>query len=519
MRVFELATTSELLAKTSKRTEKLKVLAELIARSEPSDRGLVALYLSGVIAQDKLGVGYAQLGSLRESPAAPEPTLEVRDLDSTLSEIAAIRGAGSAARRLELLRALLARATTSEQRFISRLVLGELRQGALESLVIDAIADAAKVPRPAVRRAQMLISDLVHVTDLAFDRGESGLTEVGLQLFRPVQPMLADSAADVAEALTRLGRAVFEYKLDGARVQIHKRDDEIRIYTRTLNDVTGALPETVDLARGLGARELILDGEVIALRADGTPWPFQETMRRFGRKLDVAGLRGELPLSTFIFDCLYLDGRTLLDAPQSERVEILERIVPPTSRVPRLVTDDLERAETFMRASLDSGHEGLMAKACDARYAAGNRGSNWIKLKVAHTFDLVVLAAEWGSGRRSGWLSNLHLGARDPNGGFVMLGKTFKGLTDELLRWQTEALLAREARRDQYTVYVRPELVVEIAFNDLQRSSHYPGGLALRFARVKRYRPDKTAEQADTIDQLRAHYARSVREAEEPEAG
>jgi DNA ligase-1 len=327
--------------------------------------------------------------------------------------------------------------------------------------------------------------------------------------------MLADSAADVAEALERLGRAIFEYKLDGARVQIHKRDDDIRIYTRTLNDVTAALPEAVDLARSMQARELILDGEVIALRADGTPWPFQETMRRFGRKLDVDGLRGELPLSTFIFDCLFIDGRTLLDAPQSERVTVLERVVPPIAQVPRLITDNVERAEAFMRASLDTGHEGLMAKACDAAYAAGNRGSNWIKLKVAHTFDLVVLAVEWGSGRRSGWLSNLHLGARDPNGGFVMLGKTFKGLTDELLRWQTEALLALEERRDAHTVYVRPELVVEIAFNDLQRSSHYPGGLALRFARVKRYRPDKTADQADTIDQVRAHYARSIREDQE----
>jgi DNA ligase-1 len=512
MRVFDLAQTSEQLAKTSKRTEKLKLIATTIADAPPAHRGLTALYLSGSITQNKLGVGYAQLGSLRNQPAAESPTLEVQDLDKTLSEVAATRGQGSAARRLELLQQLMSRATAPEQQFIARLVLGELRQGALESLVIDAIADAAKVPRPSVRRAQMLINDLAHVTDLAFNDGEPALTNVGLQLFRPVQPMLADSAADVAEAIERLGRAIFEYKLDGARVQIHKRDDDIRIYTRTLNDVTAALPETVDLARSMHARELILDGEVIALRADGTPWPFQETMRRFGRKLDVDGLRGELPLSTFIFDCLFIDGRTLLDAPQSERAAVLERVVPPLAQVPRLVTDNLEQAEAFMRASLDTGHEGLMAKACDAVYAAGNRGSNWIKLKVAHTFDLVVLAVEWGSGRRSGWLSNLHLGARDPNGGFVMLGKTFKGLTDELLRWQTEALLALEERRDAHIVYVRPELVVEIAFNDLQRSSHYPGGLALRFARVKRYRPDKTAAQADTIDQVRAHYARSIRE-------
>lgn len=512
MRVVELAETSELLAQTSKRNEKLKLIAALLLRAEAKDRGLVALYLSGALTQSKLGVGYAQLSALREHVGATEPSLEVLELDGILTEVAAVRGAGSAARRLELMRSLLARATPIEQQFIARLIVGELRQGALESLVIDAIADAAKAPRPAVRRAQMLMSDLRAVTDLTFDHGEAALVQVGLQVFRPVQPMLADSAADVAEALERLKQAVFEYKLDGARVQIHKQGDDVRIYTRTLNDVTPALPETVELAHEIDARDIILDGEVIALRADGSPWPFQETMRRFGRKLDVAGLQAELPLSTFIFDCLYLNGKTLLDVPQTERVAILERVVPPTSQVPRLITDDSDRAQKFMQASLDSGHEGLMAKACDATYAAGNRGSNWLKLKVAHTFDLVVLAAEWGSGRRKGWLSNLHLGARDPNGGFVMLGKTFKGLTDELLKWQTEQLLAREVKRDAYTVYVRPELVVEIAFNDIQRSPHYPGGLALRFARVKRYRDDKTAAEADTIDQLRAHYARAIRE-------
>jgi DNA ligase-1 len=360
----------------------------------------------------------------------------------------------------------------------------------------------------------MLIGDLAQVAQLAFERGDAGLVAAGLEVFRPVQPMLADSAEDVAEALIRLGKAAFEYKLDGARVQAHKRGDEIRIYTRTLNDVTPAVPETVELVRSLAAKELILDGEVIALRADGSPWPFQETMRRFGRRLDIDSLRAELPLSTFFFDCLYLDGRTLLDTPQSERIATLDALLPEQSRVPRLVTDQLQAAEAFMQRSLATGHEGLMAKACDAVYAAGNRGSNWIKLKLAHTLDLVVLAAEWGSGRRSGWLSNLHLGARAADGGFVMLGKTFKGLTDELLRFQTEALLARETHRDAMTVFVRPELVVEIAFNDIQRSPHYPGGLALRFARVKRYRPDKTPEQADTIDQVRKHYLRSVRQEE-----
>jgi DNA ligase-1 len=512
MRLAELASTSEQVGQTSKRTEKLKLLAARIAEAPAGERGLLALYLSGAIAQSKINVGYAQLGALRDQTPASDASLELAEVHGRLGELAAVRGAGSSARRLELLRGLLARATASEQRFLVRLLLGELRQGALESLVLDAVADAARVPRPSVRRAQMLIGDLLQVTQLAFEQGQAGLDGAGLQVFRPVQPMLADSAEDVAEALARLGKAAFEYKLDGARVQAHKRREEVRIYTRALNEVTEAVPETVELVRGLPAQELILDGEVIALRADGSPWPFQETMRRFGRRLDVDSLRRELPLSTFFFDCLYVDGRTLLDAAQAERMTVLDNLLPEPNRVPRLVTDQLELAEAFMQRSLATGHEGLMAKACDAAYAAGNRGSNWIKLKLAHTFDLVVLAAEWGSGRRSGWLSNLHLGARAADGGFVMLGKTFKGLTDELLRYQTEALLARETHRDGMTVYVRPELVVEIAFNDLQRSPHYPGGLALRFARVKRYRPDKTAEQADTIEQVRQHYLRSVRE-------
>lgn len=512
MRLEELATTSQRVANTSKRTEKLKLLAACIASASPTGRGLVASYLSGAIRQAKLGIGYAQLRALGQLTSTEPSTLTVQELDAALDAIAGARGAGSNARRLELLQDLLSRVSAAEQQFLMRLMLGELRQGALESLVLDAIASAAEVPKDRVRRAQMLISDIAEVTHLAFERGVEGLAAVGLQVFRPVQPMLADSAQDVAEALSRLGRAVFEYKLDGARVQVHKREADVRVYTRTLNEVTHAVPETVALARALPARELILDGEVIALRPDGTPWPFQETMRRFGRKLDAPELRGELPLSTFIFDCLYVDGRTLLDEPQSARASELAALVPLSAQMPRIVTDDLAVAEAFMQAALETGHEGLMAKACDAVYAAGNRGSNWLKLKTAHTLDLVVLAAEWGSGRRAGWLSNLHLGARAADGGFVMLGKTFKGLTDELLRFQTQALLAREIQRDAHTVYVRPELVVEIAFNDLQRSPHYPGGLALRFARVKRYRDDKSAADADTFEQVQAIYARSVRE-------
>jgi DNA ligase-1 len=319
--------------------------------------------------------------------------------------------------------------------------------------------------------------------------------------------MLAEPCSDVASALAQLSAAAFEYKLDGARIQAHRRGDEVRVYTRAGNEVTGAVPEVVELVQSFSEPELVLDGEVIALRPDGKPYPFQETMRRFGRKLDIEALRQTLPLSAFFFDCLYITGRSLLDAPTTERIAILEALVPEHARMPRLVTSDQAAAERFAAAALAAGHEGVMAKASDAPYAAGKRGAHWLKIKRAHTLDLVVLAAEWGSGRRKGFLSNLHLGSLDPTTGqFVMLGKTFKGLTDELLQFQTRALQERETHRDSYTVYVRPELVVEIAVSDIQKSPRYPAGLALRLARVKRYRPDKTAEQASTLDEVRALY-------------
>jgi DNA ligase-1 len=510
MLLRELADLSRRLAETRKRTEKTALIATLLANAAAEERGLAALYLSGATRQSKLGVGYAQLGNARDQPASEEATLRVREVDEVLEALANIRGAGSAKKRMDTLRSLLARATAEEQSFLIRLMLGELRQGALESLLLDAIGVAAGVPAAAVRRAQMLSGDLLEVVEVAFARGEGGLAEIDLTLFRPLQPMLAEPAADPAEALEKLGRAVLEVKLDGARVQVHRRDDEVHVYTRSLNEVTYAVPELVELVKALPARELVLDGEVIALRPDGSPLPFQETMRRFGRKLDVEGLKQQLPLSTFFFDCLHVDGHSLLNAPTTERIAALGRVVPAENQVARITTDQVAEAEAFFQSTLDSGHEGLMAKALEAPYFAGSRGASWLKLKQAHTFDLVVLAAEWGSGRRSGWLSNLHLGARDAeNGGFVMLGKTFKGLTDELLRWQTEQFLARETHRDDYTVYVRPELVVEIALNDVQTSPHYPAGLALRFARVKRYRPDKAAADADTLEQIRALHTRS----------
>jgi DNA ligase-1 len=357
----------------------------------------------------------------------------------------------------------------------------------------------------------MLAGDLGAVAIAALTGGGEALAGFDVELFRPLQPMLAQTAEGVGEALSRLGGAAsLEAKLDGARVQVHRRGDEVRVFSRRLNEVTVAVPEVVEAARALPAHELILDGEVIALRPDRTPHPFQVTMRRFGRKLDVEAMRGELPLTPFFFDCLWRDGRELLSAPLAERAAALAELVPEAWRVERLVTSDAAAGDAFLRRTLDAGHEGVMAKALAAPYEAGSRGQSWLKVKLAKTLDLVVLAAEWGSGRRRGWLSNLHLGARDPAGGFVMLGKTFKGLTDETLAWQTERLLALAAGREGHVVHVRPELVVEIAYNDLQASPHYPAGLALRFARVKGYRPDKSAADADTLGTVREAYSRAT---------
>jgi DNA ligase-1 len=512
MRVAQLARHSRDVAETSKRNAKVALLSACLVEAEANLRGLVALYLSGSVRQAKLQVGYKLVLTARDTPPAALASLGVDELDSRLEAIASLAGKGSATERALQLRGLFAVATADEQSFLVRLLLGELRQGALESLLLDAIASAAQVPKQAVRRAQMLTSDLKQVCELAFASGEAGLRAVTLTLFRPIQPMLAEPAADVEDALAQLGRAAFEYKLDGARVQVHKRGDEVHVYSRALNEVTQALPELVTLTRALPAQELVLDGEVIALRQDGSPQPFQETMRRFGRKLDIDVLQRELPLASFLFDCLHVDGQSLLEESTTQRHARLCELVPEQNRMQRLITDSAEAADAFLGKALAEGHEGVMAKALDAPYFAGSRGASWLKIKQAHTLDLLVLAAEWGSGRRVGFLSNLHLGARDEETGEpVMLGKTFKGLTDELLRWQTDELLARETSRDAYTVFVRPELVVEIMFNDVQTSPHYAGGMALRFARVKRYRPDKLASQADTLAQVRAIHALSQR--------
>ena len=498
---------SQRVAASSKRGDKQRILSATLRACDGADRGLAALYLTGAVRQPKLFVGHAQLPRLRGLASAQTSTLSVRALDAALQGVAETGGKGSSARRMALLEALWTRATSAEQRFIVGLMLGELRQGALQSVVLDAAAAAAEVSPALLRRAFMLSGDLSEVVQLAFEGADAALGSVSLEVFRPVLPMLAEPCSDVQSALAQLPAAAFEYKLDGARVQVHRRGDEVRVYSRAGNEVTAAVPEVVELVRGFAEEALVLDGEVIALRADGRPFPFQETMRRFGRKLNVEALRRSLPLSVFFFDCLYHAGRSLLDAPTSARIVCLEAVAPWSARIPRLVTQDRDAAESFVASALAAGHEGVMAKACDAPYAAGKRGANWLKIKRAHTLDLVVLAAEWGSGRRQGSLSNLHLGALDAQTGrFVMLGKTFKGLTDELLQFQTRALQERETHRDHYTVYVRPELVVEIAVSDIQKSSRYPAGLALRLARVKRYRPDKSAEQASTLAQVRSLY-------------
>ena len=500
MRLGEVAEISRAVAGTAGRLEKIGHLAGLLARVPPDEIAIVIAFLSGEPRQGRMKIGGAALSGLRDVPPADAPQLELRDVDAIFDRVAGLAGTGSASGRTQLLRELMGRATAGEQDFLFRLLYGELRQGALEGVLTDAVARASGIPIAGIRRAAMLAGDLAPVARAALAEGEAGFAQFALRPFQPVQPMLADSAADVEAALTELGEASFEYKLDGARIQVHKADDDVRVYSRNLRDVTIAVPEVVAVTRAMPARSIVLDGEAIALRPDGSPLPFQETMRRFGRRLEVERLKETLPITPMFFDVLYLDGDALVDEPLSRRVSLLAEQSAAANLVPRLVTADSDAAAAFTQRALASGHEGVMAKAVGGMYAAGRRGSAWLKVKQARTLDLVVLAAEWGSGRRRGTLSNLHLGARDPeNGGFVMLGKTFKGLTDAMLAWQTKKFLELEIGRDDYTVYVRPEVVVEIAFNEVQASPHYPGGVALRFARVKRYRDDKTAAEADTI--------------------
>jgi DNA ligase-1 len=505
MRLAEIVATSGEVAATSGRLEKVERLGGLLKRLAPDEIEPAVAFLSGGPRQGRIGLGGRTLMDAAHVPPAAEASLEIGEVDAALGVVAGARGRGSAAARTAALHALLARATRGEQEFLIRLIAGELRQGALEGVLLDAVARAADLPPDRVRRAAMLAGTLPPVARAAIVEGEAGLSRFSLTLFQPVQPMLAGSADDVGDAIGSLGTASLEYKIDGARIQAHKLGGDVRVFSRNLRDVSAAVPEIVEAVRALPARDLILDGEAIALRPDGAPQPFQVTMRRFGRKLDVDLRRRDLPISPFFFDVLQIDGRPLVDHPQHERFAALSDLAPASLVVSHVETGDPTEADAFFERALAAGHEGVMAKSPGAAYAAGRRGQAWLKVKRARTLDLVVLAAEWGHGRRRGTLSNLHLGARDPDhGAFVMLGKTFKGLTDEMLAWQTARLLEREIGRDAHTVYVRPELVVEIAFNEIQTSPQYPGGLALRFARVKRYRPDKTAAQADTIDAVRA---------------
>ena len=497
--------TSRAVAATRSRKTKIEALAATLRACEPDEIATVVNVLTGEPRQGRIGVGWATMSAARTAAVgahdAPGPRVTVSELDAVLDRIQATTGPGSATARQELLGDLFARATAAEIDFVVRLLTGELRQGALAGLMADAIASAAHVPAPAVRRAAMLSGDLADAAHRALTTGAAALAEIGLEVLRPVQPMLAASAGSVAEALVATGRASVEWKLDGARIQVHRSGGEVRAFTRNLNDITARVPEVVEVVRAFPGRTFVLDGEAIGLTEDALPRRFQDTMSRFGTD-DAAS--HAMTLAPFFFDVLHLDGEDLLDRTLAERAAILTELVGDW-RVPAIETDDAAAAEAFLANALATGHEGVMVKALDARYEAGRRGAAWRKVKPVRTLDLVVLAAEWGHGRRRGWLSNLHLGARDPDtGDFVMVGKTFKGLTDQLLTWQTEQLQAIATGSDAYTVYVRPELVVEIALDGVQRSTRYPGGVALRFARVRAYRPDKAAADADTIEAVRA---------------
>ncbi|MGH9188395.1 MAG: ATP-dependent DNA ligase [Acidimicrobiales bacterium] len=500
----DLVATSGAVAATRARSKKVAALADLLRRLSPAEIAVATAVLAGQPRQGKVGIGWASVAAV-DRAAAVEPTLTIVEVDEAITLLQGTIGPGSAAARAGLLGELLGRATEAEADFLRRLLVGELRQGALEGVVTDAVAVAASIPGAAVRRASMLAGDLPTVAQLALTGGESRLAEIGLRLLNPIRPMLAASANDVAEALALTGPASVEWKLDGARIQVHRSGPDVRIYTRNLNDITGRVPGIVAAVRSLPVGQVILDGEAIGLDEgeQAGPGMFQDTMSRFGRQDGVAGAT----LGARFFDCLHVDGQDLIDHPLSDRLDILERVAGQW-RIPGQVTGDPAEGEGVLAEALAAGHEGVMVKAIGSTYDAGRRGGSWRKVKPVRTLDLVVLAAEWGHGRRQGWLSNLHLGARDPDtaGRFVMVGKTFKGLTDELLTWQTEQLQALRVDTDPegYVVEVRPELVVEVALDGVQVSTRYPGGVALRFARVRRYRPDKVAAEADTIDVVQA---------------
>ncbi len=503
-----LAQASVAVGATRARSQKISRLAALLRSLSDRELTLALHYLTGSAPQGKIGVGFALVTRAAESAPAAAPSLTLAEVDAALTTIAEAHGPGSGRVRESTLGNLFARATAPERDLLFGVLTGELRQGALEGLMVSALAAAEGLDEGLVRRGYMMSGDLAAVARAARTGGAAAVSALGLNVFRPILPMLAQTAEDVDEALAQLADPILEHKLDGARVQLHKDGDLIKVYSRGGLEVTAAVPEIVVHGLALPARRLVLDGEAIVFRPDGRPQPFQITMRRFGRTATTAehaALRAELPLAVRWFDCLLVDDDPVLDRPGHERRAALTGLAPADTVIPHLVTRDPAAAADFLAAAFAAGHEGIMAKDLAAPYAAGNRGAAWLKIKKVHTLDLVVIAVEQGSGRRRGWLSNLHLAARDPRtGGYVMLGKTFKGMTDELLAWQTRELGARELGRSGHVVHVRPELVVEIRFSDVQVSPTYPGGLALRLARVVRYRPDKSVAEAATIDEVRA---------------
>jgi DNA ligase-1 len=498
MLLADVVAVSAEVAATRSRLAKRAAIAGLLRAAEAGDVETIVAYLSGELRQRRTGVGWAAMMQL---PAATTvPSLELAEVDDAFERISRLSGPGSAAERTTAVADLFARATADEQAFLRGLVSGGLRQGALDGVMLDALAGASDVPGALIRRAVMLRGAIGPVAAAALEGGADAVAAFGLRVGQPVRPMLASTAPDVRRAIEKLGPGehAFDAKLDGIRIQVHRDGQAVRIYTRSLDDITQRLAEIADITRALPAQHLVLDGEAITVDAGGRPRPFQETASRTATQSPSG-----TTVTPFFFDLLHVDGTDLLDQPLRNRLRLLDDIGGPYV-VPRLITADLEAAAEFFEATVAAGQEGVVAKALDAPYEAGRRGAAWVKVKPRHTLDLVVLAVEWGSGRRQGWLSNIHLGARDPiDGGFVMLGKTFKGMTDEMLTWQTERFLELETSREGHVVRLRPEQVVEIAFDGLQRSTRYPGGLALRFARVLRYRPDKSAAEADSIDTVR----------------
>jgi DNA ligase-1 len=484
---------------TSSRKSKITQLAELLSRLDHDEIPIAVGFLSGEARQGRIGVGYASVFGVEVAPAA-DATLTIGEVDDVLGEVPTVTGPGSQTRRARMLEDIFARATAPEQDFLRRLLTGELRQGALEGIMVEAVAFAFTVSPAALRRALMLHADLGAVAGVAALAGEAGLAKVGLEVLSPLKPMLASPVGSIEEAVA--GPVSVEWKLDGARIQVHRLGAEVRVFTRNLNDITQRLPEVVSVVLALDTDTVVLDGEAMALRPDGTPQPFQETMSRFGTEERAFA---EVPLFPFFFDVLHVAGEDLIDKALHERLARLDAIVPNKCLIPRLTTSDPHEASRFLDEALQARQEGVMVKDPDSRYEAGRRGKAWRKVKPFHTYDLVVLGVEWGHGRRQGYLSNIHMGALDPRTGeYVMVGKTFKGMTDEMLAWQTARFLDLEVRRDRWAVFVRPEQVVEVAIDGVQASSRYPGGIALRFARVKRYRDDKDPQEADTIDTLRA---------------